>query len=253
MNPDRELRHSVERWVEGSAPPAPWLEHRVIATMRAGSEARHRTKARTWRDISAIGESGPRLRLAAALVALLIAVATVAALLTSVRLNNNPTTPGGSPTTVPTPSTNLTVPFAPSPAVTAANWPPGGPVPARLAGGWQPPLSAEICRVSAPSDCILHLGVYTFQVGEEYLNPPPPGNVTAPLYGNVVVNGSEIDFISDTCTPSANFGFERFTYTLNGNILVLARAPGPGQSNCAWTGASIWPLLAGTYARVSTP
>ena len=126
-------------------------------------------------------------------------------------------------------------------------------MPAQLAGAWQPPRSAAICTASVPSGCILYLGVYTFQVGEEYLNPPPPGNVTPPLYGNVVVNGSEIDFISDTCTANADFGFERFTYTLNGNTLVLTRVPGPGQSSCTWTGTSIWPLLSGTYSRVSTP
>jgi hypothetical protein len=126
-------------------------------------------------------------------------------------------------------------------------------VPAQLAGAWQPPRSASICKASLPSDCILYLAVYTFQVGEEYLNPPPPGNVTPPLYGNVVVHGSEIDFISDTCTANAGFGFERFTYTLNANTLVLTKAQGPGQSSCAWTGTSIWPLLAGTYSRVSTP
>jgi hypothetical protein len=49
-------------------------------------------------------------------------------------------------------------------------------------------------------------------------------------------------------------GFERFTYTLNGSTLVITRAPGPGQSNCVWViGPPLWPNLAGTYTRLSTP
>jgi hypothetical protein len=105
------------------------------------------------------------------------------------------------------------------------------------------------------SGCILHLGANTFQVGEEYPDGTANnGTIGPPLFGNVVVNGSEIDFISDICTVNGDFGFERFTYTLNGNILVIARAPGPGQSSCSWVvGPSLWPFLAGTYSRVSAP
>ena len=142
------------------------------------------------------------------------------------------------------------VPFTPSPAVRDASWPPGGPVPADLAGAWQQSLSSPLCRASAPSGCVLHLGGNTFQVGEEYTNPPPPGNVNPVLYGNVVVNGSEIDFMSDVCTTQGAFGFERYRYTLSGNTLVLVRAQGAGQVNCGGKSTPYWPNLAGSYSRV---
>jgi hypothetical protein len=121
-------------------------------------------------------------------------------------------------------------------------------VPAQLAGSWRPPLSAQMCRLTT-SNCILHLGAYTFELGDEH---PQSGNIGPPLFGNVVVNGSEIDFMSDISTPNGDFGFQRYTYSLNGNTLVITRAPDPGQSNC-WGGQGPWPLLAGTYSRVLTP
>jgi len=42
MSSDRVLRQEIERWVEKAAPPAPWLEHRVIAALsaRAGTSDR---------------------------------------------------------------------------------------------------------------------------------------------------------------------------------------------------------------------
>ncbi|HXJ48811.1 MAG TPA: hypothetical protein VNF91_06560, partial [Candidatus Acidoferrum sp.] len=150
---------------------------------------------------------------------------------------------------------NPIVPFTPSPAVRASNWPPGGPVPAGLAGAWQPPPSSQICKTAGWSGCTLYLGGNTFQVGEEYPNGTANnGTIGPPLFGNVVVNGSEIDFISDTCTATGDFGFQRFTYTLNGNTLVIARAQGPGQSNCSWVDLPVlWPFLPGAYTRLSTP
>jgi hypothetical protein len=251
MSSDRALRREIERWVEGAAPPAPWLEQNVIAAVRARADAGHRTGTRPWRGFGPLGGIASGQRLAAGLVAILIAVGTVAALLMSSRLIHSPTVPGGRQTTVQTPSPSLTVPFTPSPPVRALNWPPGGPVPAQLAGPWQPSPSAVLCSKRTNSNCTLYLGVYTFQVGDEH---PTSGSIGPPLFGNVVVNGSEIDFISDICTASGDFGFERFSYTLNGNTLVIAKAPGPGQSNCGWgVGDSLWPALAGTYSRLSTP
>jgi hypothetical protein len=232
MTSDRALQREIERWVERAAPPTPWLEQRVIAAVRAHAEVGHRTGRHPWRNFGALGGFGSGLRLAAGLVALLLAIGTVAALLMSGRYLQNPTVPGGKSTTVQSPAPSPPM-FTPSPAVRASNWPPGGPVPAQLAGSWQ----------SSPYAQILHLGAYTFQVGEE-------GQQIAQLYfGNVVVNGSEIDFVSDFCTRNADFGFERFTYTQNGNTLVIKKAQGPGQSSC-YSGL---PPLAGTYSRVLTP
>lgn len=165
------------------------------------------------------------------LPAFLIAVATVAALLVSA-CSQTPTEAAGGRTQTPSarpPEGLATSPsppqkFTPSPAVRSANWPPGGPVPEHLAGSWQGKYA-------------LQLGAYTFQfVG---------------IDGNVVVNGSEIDFMSNDCkagaigTPSAVpvFGFDRYSYTLTGNNLVLLRV---GPYVCGWH-------IQGTYLRIATP
>lgn len=103
--------------------------------------------------------------------------------------------------------------------------------------------------------CTLYLDLYSFQVGNERSGGTAREQTTGPaLAGNVVVNGSEIDFISDSCTGS-DFGFERFTYTLSGDQLVLLRKSGPGQTNCVWDNAPgpyVWPWLAETYTRVAS-
>jgi hypothetical protein len=247
---DSQLQQMFVRATDEVIPPAPWLEDQVAGALQQRARARRRAI-----DFSALGGFGSGLRLAAGLVALLLAVGTVAALLMSTRLLHNPTAPGGKSTAAQTPSPNVIVPFTPSPAVRASNWPPGGAVPAQLAGSWQPALPSEMCKTAGMSGCILHLGGNTFQVGEEYpAGTRDSGTIGPPLFGNVVVDGSEIDFISDICTANGDLGFERFTYTLNGNILVIARAQGPGQSTCTWVaGPSLWPFLAGTYTRLSTP
>jgi len=234
VSSDRVLRREIERWVEGAAPPAPWLEDRVITAVRAHAGAGYRPGLRLRRHLGAF-QGGARL--AAGLVALVIAVGTVAALLVSARSAHNPTIPSGVHTTNQAPSSNAPAKFTPSPAVRAPNWPPGGTVPTQLAGAWQPETQNNV----------LHLGGYSWQLGDNQI--ADFGNLCGPgpcYIGNVVVNGSEIDFIDDTCTLKAAYGFERFTYTLSGNTLVLTRAQGPGQSACQW-------LLAGTYSRVSAP
>jgi hypothetical protein len=216
---DSQLRQMFVLATDEVIPPAPWLETQVIDAL-----PRPRVR-RSWRHVGRIGEFSSGLRLAAGLVALLIAGAGVAALLMSAR-SHTLTVPGGRSTLVPTDT------FTPSPAVRASTWPPGGPVPVQMAGSWQQNPSAQI----------LHLGAYTFQLGDVQ---PEPNICGYCVIGNVVVSGSEIDFIDDTCTLKANFGFERFTYTLTGNTLVLTRAVGSGQSACRW-------LLAGTYTRVKS-
>lgn len=236
---DRQMQQMFVHATDEVVPAAPWLEGRIVDAIHQRSRGR-----RLAFRVDAFRGFGSGLRLTAGLVAIVVVIAAIAGLLMTTRLLHNPPAPG-SKSTVQTP-----LPFRPSPAVRAANWPPGGPVPAELAGAWQPPLSAPACKAS--NGCILHLGVYTFQVGEEYLNPPPPGNVTPPVYGNVVVNGSEIDFMSDVCTQTGDFGFERFTYKLTGNTLVITRAAGPGQSTCWEVGQTPWPSLALTYTRVGT-
>jgi hypothetical protein len=247
---DSHLRQMFVRATDEVIPPAPWLESRVVDAVQQRKRARRNPIA-----LGALGGFGSGLRLAAAVAALAIAVATIAALLMSSRLLHIPTVPGNGSKPVQTPLPAQTIPFAPSPAVRASNWPPGTPVPAQLAGAWQPPLSSEICKLAGSSGCILHLGAYTFQVGEEYPDgTSDSGTIGPPLFGNVVVNGSEIDFISDICGAGASFAVERFDYTLNGNVLVITRAPDPGQSSCTWVvGPSLWPYLAGTYTRLSAP
>jgi hypothetical protein len=226
---DADLRLMFVRATDEVVPPAPWLETQVVDALRRPGPARGRTK-----DPGGLWWIRPGLRPVAALVAVLIAIGAVAALLSSARLLH-PSIPGVRSTTQ-TPSPGQP-PFTPSPAVRGANWPPGGTVPIQLAGAWQGPYNSAL----------LHMAGYTWEIGDE--TPPDQSSTLcgpgACFVGNVVVNGSEIDFIDDLCTVRHKFGFERFTYTLTGDTLVLSPASGPGQSVCAWR-------IGGTYTRVST-
>jgi hypothetical protein len=197
MSSDARLRREVDQWVESSAPAAPWLEQGVMGAVRAQVETGTRLGRRQRRGRGALDGFGSGQRFAAGLAAVLLAICTVAALLLGTRALHNLTVPAGRST--PTP--NSIVPFTPSPPVRASNWPPGSPVPAQLAGAWQPPQSAQICRVNA----------------------------------------------GDTCTSSSDFGFERYSYVLEGNTLVLTRVSGPSCSGVVLPG--LWPTLAGIYVK----
>lgn len=206
MKTNDELRERFVMAIDEVLPPAPWLETRVIDAVRR----RPRSRPLAF-GLDALAGFTPRLRLAAGVVAILIAVATVSALLVSSRLHTFlvPVSPKTHLQTLsPTPSPAFT--FTPSPAVRAANWPPGGQVPANLVGCWRPEL------LQAGDD--LCLGGYSF-------------NFTGDIDGNVVVNGSEIDFISEICTNDATFGFDRYKYTITGDTLVLTRI---APLNCHW-------------------
>jgi hypothetical protein len=252
MSSHATLRREIDQWVESSAPAAPWLEQRVMGAVRVHAETGTRVGRGQRRGRGALERFGSGRSFAAGLVAVLLAICTVAALLLSTRALHNLTVPGGRPTPIPTPTPSSIVPFTPSSAVPASNWPPGSPVPAQLAGAWQPSQSAQTCRVTA-GNCTLYLGAYTFQIGNENLDPGAAngGTIGPPLYGNVVVNGSEIDFMTDTCTSSGDFGFERFSYALEGNTLVLTRLSGPSCFGIVSPGP--WPTFAGTYLKTISP
>ena len=195
---DGQLQMMFVRATEEVVPPAPWLESHI-------ADAIHQ-RSRQQRPAIYVGVFrgfGGGLRLTAGLVAVVLVIAAVAGLLMNTRLLHNPTVPGNK-STIQTPA------FTPSPAVRAANWPPGGPVPPQLAGCWQPEL------LQAGDN--LCLGGYSFDFGPD-------------IDGNVVVNGSEIDFISDICTNDAKFGLDRYKYTISGDTLVLTRI---GTLNCHW-------------------
>ena len=229
MMTDAELQRMFVRATDEVVPPAPWLEAQVVDTV-------HKHVPAGWRGIhlGGLGRFGPGLRVVAGLAALLIAISAVVGLLTSARLIHS-TVPGRS-THVQTSTPAVIIPFAPSPAVRDPRWPSGGPVPAALAGSWQLTSSSPI----------LHMAAYTFQLGDETPDPTRyPWNIGPDLYGNVVVNGSEIDFIAETCQYAYAYTVERYTYTLSGDTLMIAR--GPGQTQCGW------PKLEGTYTRLSTP
>jgi hypothetical protein len=225
---ETQLRQMFVTATDEVVPPAPWLEAHVVDAVRRRARTRRRII-----DVAALAGFGPSLRLTAGVVAILVAVVAVAALLMSARLLHHSTVPGGRSSTVQTPEGSI-IPFIPSPAVRAATWPAGGPVPAELTGSWQ---KSQLTPT-------LHLAGYTFQLGEERNGP----NINPAAFGNVVVNGSEIDFISDACTADAQPGLERYTYSLSGNVLVLTRLLVPGQANCSDQGP--WPNFAGTYSRV---
>ena len=74
MSSDRVLRQEIERWVEKAAPPAPWLEHRVIAAVSARAGTSHQSGS--WF----------RARWAAPALAALVIAALVVAVLVGSRL-----------------------------------------------------------------------------------------------------------------------------------------------------------------------
>jgi len=196
-------------------PPAPWLESRVFDVVRRNPRSGRR--AFGLGDISVFR---PSLRIATQLIALLLVVAAIAALLMSAHLHTQ-TVPSrkGHPVPSASPSAGQAeVPWNPPNSaftptyVRSPSWPAGGPVPAALAGAWQP-------KVHQLKTGVLELAGYSFL-----------GMVIA---GNVVVNGSEIDFIVDWC------GVDRYRYTLTGDTLVLTRI----SAQCGFA-------FPGTYTRL---
>ena len=217
---DTQLRERFVMAIDEAIPPAPWLEARVTEAIQRVPRRRQRAFG-----LDSAFDFRPSLRLAAGLAAVLIAVAAVAALLMSARLHA-PTVPvkRGPTVTSPSPS-QAEVPWNPSDStftpttVRSPSWPPGGPVPAELAGSWQP-------KVHQVKTGVLYLGGYSFLIQI--------------IGGDVVVNGSEIDFMVDPC------GVDRFSYTLTGDTLVLARIGQLPPANCAFQ-------IQGTYTRLAAP
>jgi hypothetical protein len=236
---DSQLKEMFVRATDEVTPAAPWLESRIVdAALRRGRMRRHGF------DLGALGALGPGMRLTAGVVTLLLALGTVAGLLIGPRLFHNLPVPGSRSTTIQSPGLNL-APFTPSPAVRASSWPPGGPVPTQLAGAWAP-AGGQVGAANSTGS-VLHVGGYTWEFDDNWRPSQHRGLCGGGNHcysGNVVVNGSEIDFIDATCTVKATAGFQRFTYVITGNTLVLTPLEGPGQSSCIW-------VLAGTYSRVS--
>jgi hypothetical protein len=213
---DDRLRKRFMTAIDEVVSPAPWLEGRVVDAVRSAPRLRRGIAGLLDRI-----EPRSNIRFAAAGGALLIAAAAIAALLMSDRLHVSPAPAAPkTPISIVSPSPAQT-PWGPSDStftpttVRSASWPPGGPVPADLAGAWNPQLHNAKTGV-------LYLGGYSSLV---LIQP-----------GNVVVNGSEIDFIYDAC------GVIRYRYTLTGDTLVLVRI-----SDVCGTG------LAGTYVRLPGP
>jgi hypothetical protein len=109
----------------------------------------------------------------------------------------------------------------PTPSV-APSPPPGGPVPTQLLGGWYV-LPADInaivgytaCQLpSTPAQCSVQI-VFTATTVTW------PNNLGFPsCCGDVVVNGSEMDFFNDSgCGIPLPAGLGRYTWTLSGNVL----------------------------------
>jgi hypothetical protein len=109
-----------------------------------------------------------------------------------------------------------------SAASTAPSPPPGGPVPAQLLGGWYvtpADINAAVgytaCQLpSTPAKCSVQI-VFTATT----VTWPNNLGFTS-CCGNVVVNGSEIDFFNDSgCGIPLPDGLGRYTWTLTGNVL----------------------------------
>ena len=97
MANDSRLQQRFVQAIDDVVPPAPWLETQVVEALQ------HRPRSRRFAlGVGSLGGFPSGFRLAAGLVALLIAVATVGVLLMSSNLHGT-TVPGGRTTPVQTP------------------------------------------------------------------------------------------------------------------------------------------------------
>ena len=224
---DKELRRRFVMAVDEVLPPAPALESRVRDDLRLEQGPGRRTLPGT-----SISRHRSGLLFAAGLAAILVGIIVVS-LLFGVRILQ-PIAPSHQPIPVASPSAYQFIPTATN---RLASWPAGGAVPAELAGCWQ--------SQNRPNDPAFEvcLGQYSFDVGRGY------------SVGNVVVNGSEVDFFSDVCGSNVARPYDGYRYTISGSRLVLTNlskliARGTGLvdswSSCGWE-------LDGSYSRLPGP
>ena len=116
-----------------------------------------------------------------------------------------PASPAAVATVTATPATPT-----PSAAASAEPWPSGGPVPTELSGVWRLGTSVFTMRLSGN----------TYAFGQSN--------------GNVVVNGTEIDFFNGSgCGKPLPDGVGRYSWTVSGaEVHFVALAPDPcGRSD----------------------
>jgi hypothetical protein len=226
---DKELRRRFVMAVDEVIPPSPALEARVSADLHL----EHRPGQRTLPARSISGR-GSALRLAAGLAAILIALTVVTGLLFGIRLLQ-PVATSHQPTPQTSPLSSYK--FTPSATTRLASWPVGDAVPVELAGCWQ--------SLSHPNDPAfeLCLGQYSFDVGQGF------------SVGNVVVNGSQVDFFSNLCGSNVGMPYDGYRFTISGDRLALTSLAkltprGTGSvdswSSCGWE-------LDGSYSRLASP
>jgi hypothetical protein len=222
---DKELRRRFVMAVDEVIPPAPALEARVREDLWLEQQPGRQTSVS-----GSVFHRGSGLRLAAVATLVLLALATAALL--SVRVLE-PIGPSYQPTPLASPSAYK---FTPTATTRSASWPAGGPIPAELEGCWQ--------SQQHPNDPAfeLCLGRYSFDIGRGY------------SVGNVVVNGSQVDFFTNACGSNVGMPYDGYNYTITGSQLVLTslsklipRGFGPvdSWSNCGWE-------LDGSYSRVAS-
>jgi hypothetical protein len=228
MMTDRDLRRRFVMAIDEVIPPAPALEARVRHDLHLEQRSDRRTLS-----VSTVFRHGSRLRLAAGVAAIVIAITLAAGLLFGAR-SLVPSVPSHQPTPLASPSDYK---FTPTATTRSESWPVGGPVPADLAGCWQ--------SLKHPNDPAFEvcLGQYSFDVGQGY------------SVGNVVVSGSEVDFFSEVCGSNVGKPYDGYRYTVTGGQLVLtslakltARGTGlvDSWSSCGWE-------LDGSYSRLASP
>jgi hypothetical protein len=122
-----------------------------------------------------------------------------------------------SSSTVPMPSVALT------PVVATPSPPPGGPVPAQLLGDWFLPPSV-VKDFDGNAVCVLlklTLTATTYQITHTALGACGTG-----ASGDVVVNGSEIDFFNGSAAGCVDTG-GRYTWTLTSGLLYFTLISDP--------------------------
>jgi hypothetical protein len=136
----------------------------------------------------------------------------------------------GAANTTASPSQHSTIAPAITPSPTAIPTPTGGPAPARLLGVWelQPPAPNPIDNFTLTLDA----NTFTFNI-----------TATDTSSGDIVVNGSEIDFFNgEDCHRTLPDGVGRYQWALAGSVLHFTPL---GQDPCGERGYH----LSGSYKK----
>ena len=223
---DETLRRNLDSAFDrGPDYPDPLLLSRTMAMLQAHDATAHRDGRWKGRQRSRLGWPRIGLRLAAALLMVVLVIAAVGVFLVAHRALTQTVPAGLAPPTHASPS-----------------WPPAGPVPAQLLGDWfLGPGAYQYLRAairsgtpSCPSpptaaNCFVKLTFTATTFRESFTAIGGSQDVGV---GNVVVNNSEIDFFNDPgCGNLLPDNVGRYTWALTGGVLAFTLISDPCSSD----------------------